>query len=189
MKISMKKVGGSEILAGYLNGRNALTRLLEQTAVEPNGPQMVFLDFSDVEVATASFLRESVLAFRNIVRGRRSGFYPVISNANEPVHDELMELLGSRGDVMMGCVLSGDESVGDAAPIGDLDPKQRVTFDLVREHGETGAGELMRDYGESEQLKNATAWNNRLASLASLGLVVEISEGRTKRYRPLFGGV
>jgi hypothetical protein len=44
----------------------------------------------------------------------------------------------------------------------------------------------MRDYGESEKTKVQTAWNNRLASLAGLGLVVELSQGRAKRYRSLF---
>jgi len=43
----------------------------------------------------------------------------------------------------------------------------------------------MREHGESEGVKQ-TAWNNRLAALAGLGLVVELSQGRAKRYRPLF---
>lgn len=188
MKICMMEITGSEVLAGALNGRAALNRLLAETTAEPDGPELVFLDFSRVEVATASFLRESVLAFRDIVRGRRSSLYPVIANSNEAVRDELMELLQPRGDVLMACVLADDGAVLEAAPMGDLDPKQRVTFDLVREHGETDAGALMRRYGKSEGLKHTTAWNNRLASLAALGLVVELSQGRAKRYRRLFGG-
>jgi hypothetical protein len=43
----------------------------------------------------------------------------------------------------------------------------------------------MREHGESEGVKQ-TAWNNRLVALAAMGLVVELSEGRAKRYRPLF---
>ncbi len=73
-------------------------------------------------------------------------------------------------------------------PLGELDPKQRLTFDLVHERGETDAGALMRDFGESEGVKHTTAWNNRLASLAALGLIIEQSQGRSKRYRPLFEG-
>jgi hypothetical protein len=44
----------------------------------------------------------------------------------------------------------------------------------------------MRNYGESEGVQQ-TAWNNRLAGLANLGLIVELSQGRARRYRPLFG--
>ena len=43
----------------------------------------------------------------------------------------------------------------------------------------------MRDYGKRKGVQQ-TAWNNRLAALAAVGLVVEVSAGRTKRYKPLF---
>ncbi len=188
MKIDLKATCGTPFLAGALNGRAALNQLLTATANEPDGPALVFLDFDGVEIATASFLRESVLAFRDIIRGRRSQYYPVIANANVYVRDELVELLGTRGDVLMTCGLEEGGFVTNVAPIGELDPKQRLTFDLVHEHGETDAGALMRNYGQSEGLKHTTAWNNRLASLAALGLIVEESQGRTKRYRPLFEG-
>lgn len=188
MRLNLRDIVGGKVLAGAVNGRATLNRLLEKTTSEPDEPELVFLDFSDVEVATASFLRESVLAFREIVRSQRSKLYPVIANANDEVKDELLYLLHSRGDCLMACSLSEGESPTEASPIGKLDPKQRLTFELVCEHGETGAGELMRLYGESEEVKHSTAWNNRLATLAALGLVVELSQGRTKRYRTLFGG-
>lgn len=186
MRIDMCALGGGTVLAGALNGKAAFNRLLAETAGEPSRPEPVFIDFSNVEVATASYLRESVLAFRDLVRGRRSTFYPVIANANDVVRDELAELMRARGDVLMACALDADGVVADAGLVGDLDPKQRITFDLVHEHGETDAGELMRAYGESEGLKHTTAWNNRLAALAARGLLVEVSQGRAKRYRPLF---
>lgn len=188
MKINLLEVCGSSVLAGALNGRTALGRLLEATATEADKPEPVFLDFSGIEVATASFLRESVLAFRDIVRGRRSHYYPVIANPDESVQDELIELLRPRGGVLMICTLADDGTVTGAAPLGELDPKQRMTFDLVLQRGETDAAALMREFGESEGVKHTTAWNNRLASLAALGLVIEQSQGRAKRYRPLFEG-
>lgn len=188
MKINLEELGGSAVLAGALSGRSALNDMLAVTTTEPASPEPVFLDFSGVEVATASFLRESVLAFRDIIRGRRSPFYPVVANANDIVRDELVELLRSRGDALMTCILDEEGAVRDAAPLGELDPKQRVTFDLVCEHGETDAGALMREYGKREGMKHTTAWNNRLAALAARGLVIEQSHGRAKRYRPLFTG-
>lgn len=188
MRIDMQTVGGNTILAGALNGKTTFSRLVDRTACEPPAPAPVFLDFSGVEVATASFLRESILAFRDLVRGRRSTFYPVITNANDAVRDELIELMRTRGDVLMACALDTRGKVTATGLIGDLDPKQRITFDLVRERGETDAGELMRAYGESEGLKHATAWNNRLAALAARGLLMEVSQGRAKRYRHIFEG-
>jgi len=73
--------------------------------------------------------------------------------------------------------------VSDPVLLGNLDPKQQLAFDLVNQRGETDATELMRDFGEG--LKSATGWNNRLASLAALGVVIEVSQGRSKRYRPV----
>ena len=187
MRILMRELadGDGLVLAGAINGRKTLAKLVERTGREPAVPEPVFLDFTGVEVATASFLRETVLSFRDTVRGRRSNFYPVIANANDLVADELSVLVAPYGDVLMLCSLDENGQAHQPRLAGDLDPKQRVTFDLVRERGETDAAELMREHGKSEGVQQ-TAWNNRLASLAGLGLLVELSQGRAKRYRPLF---
>ncbi len=187
MRIMMRNLveGEGNVLAGAINGRKVLARLVEFTSREPAIPEIVFLDFCGVQVATASFLRETVLEFRDTVRRRRSNFYPAIANASDLVADELAVLVAPHGDVLMLCSLDDTGKPHHPRLAGDLDPKQRVTFDLVRQRGETDAAELMREYGESEGVKQ-TAWNNRLASLADLGLVVELSQGRAKRYRRLF---
>lgn len=186
LRIDLQELGGTAVLAGALHGRKVLNALLTATTTEPSAPEAIFLDFSNVDVATASFLRESVLTFREHIRGRRSKLYPVIANANNVVCDELLELAKSRGEAFLICNLASDARMQETMLLGDLNPKQKVTFDLVRQHGETDAGELMRIYGEQEGLTQTTAWNNRLAALAALGLIVELSQGRNKRYRPLF---
>jgi len=188
VRMNLRDLAGSSTLTGAISGRSLLCTLLKATPPEPASPEPIFLDFSNVEIATASFLRESLLAFRDVIRGRRSNFYPVLANPNDTVRDELIELMYSRKDIFMSCTLNDSGSVTDAMPIGDLDPKQRMTFNLVCERGETDAADLMRNYGESQGITTQTAWNHRLTSLATLGLVVEISQGRTKRYKPLFQG-
>jgi hypothetical protein len=188
MRIKMKEVGKSRVLAGALNGRSALGRLLELVRSEPENPELIFLDFSVIDAATASYLRECVAGFRDVIRGRDSLYYPVIANPNEAVRDELLELARARGDVFMTCLLTKDGKVSRPTLVGDLEAKQQLTLKLVQDRGETDAGELMRDYGKHEKLRHTTAWNNRLSALASLGLVVEMRQGRLKRYRPLFQG-
>ncbi len=185
MQLKLRALAEIPVLSGAQNGRTMLGKLLELSAIEPPAPEPLFLDFAGVYVATGSYLRESVIALRDIIRGRHSRFYPVIANANETVREELLEVLKSRGSAIMGCTLSADGAVTDAAPLGELDPKQGVTFKLVHDNGLTDAARLMRDHGAAEGVRQ-TAWNNRLAALAALGLVVELSEGRAKRYRPLF---
>jgi hypothetical protein len=188
IRIRMQELeeGNGGVLAGAINGRKVLARLLDRTAQEPVTPETVFLDFDGVQVATASFLRESVLAFRDAVRRRRSNLYPAIANANELVAEELRVLVGSHGNALMLCSLDESGPPRDRRLVGELDPKQRLTFDLVSEHGETDAAELMREHGGGE--KTPTVWNNRLTALTNLGLLVELSRGRSKRYRPLLAG-
>jgi hypothetical protein len=185
MQVKLRALADIPVLSGALNGRTMLGKLLELAAAEPAQPEPLFLDFAGVYVATSVYLRESVMALRDIIRGRHSMLYPVIANANETVREELLEVLKSRGSAVMACALSGEGEVTQAVPLGELDPKQGVTFKIVHEGGLTDAADLMRKYGAAEGIKQ-TAWNNRLAALAALGLVVELSEGRAKRYRPLF---
>lgn len=187
MKIFMSQIGKSEVLAGALNGQKMLSKLLELTRKEPQSPELIYLDFSGVDVATASFLREAVLAYRDTVRRRRSNFYSVIANANQVIEDELKVLVTAESDALMLCLLDKNDQPRAPRLLGRLDPKQRLTFELVQQRNDTNAAELMREHGEKEKV-NQNAWNNRLASLANLGLVVELSEGRSKRYRPLLVG-
>lgn len=185
MLIRMRELGDSDgrVLAGAIPGRKAFGKLLERTGQEPPTAEPLFMDFTGVEVATASFLRETILAFRNTVRHKRSNLYPIITNANELIVDEIAVLLATRGDVLMLCSLDEKGIPRNSRLVGDLDPKQRITFDLVQKRGETSAAELHKHY-KTDHIEQ-TAWNNRLSSLAALGLIVELSQGRSKRYRPL----
>ena len=177
----------TNVLAGAQSGRSAFARLIELAAQEPLAPELLYLDFVNIDIATASYLRESVLQFRDVVRRQRSKLYPVVANANAQVLEELVLLIQASNDVLMICTLDEQGSPSGATVIGMLDPKQKLTFELVSRRGETDASELMRDHGAAEAVKQ-TAWNNRLAALANLGLIYEVSEGRAKRYKPLFGG-
>ena len=184
MHIRMRDLVAKDVLAGALTGRRFLGVLLERIAGKTVEPEPVYLDFKGVEVATASFLRECILEFRDIVRRRWTNYYPIIANASDSVTEELSILVVAQRDVLVLCSLSEDGNPSSPRLVGNLEPKQRITFDLVKNLGETDAGELMRTSNGSEDV-GQTAWNNRLASLSRLGLLMEMSHGRAKRYRPL----
>lgn len=189
MRIAVKDIGGREVLAGAQDGSVAFAKMLKAASREPRDPEPLFIDFAGVEVATASYLRESVLALRDRIRGRRSTLYPVIANANDVIKDELGVLVRARGDVLLLCKVDDADRAFDFEQLGDLDPKQQMTLDAVRERGEIDAAELMRDFGKTEGVNHTTAWNNRLAALSLKGLLMEITRGRSKRYRPVFEGL
>ena len=139
-----------------LHGRKIQAKLLKLTDKEPALPEPVFLDFAGISVATASFLTETVLDYRDAIRRRHSNFYPVVANANHVVEEELKVLVSSDVDVLMLCLLD------EKRLLGKLDPKQRLTFDLVQKRHETDAAELMREHRGTKAVKQ-TAWN--IASL------------------------
>lgn len=185
MILDVAELAGTTILSGAPSGRQLYARLIALLPAEPAAPEPLFIDFGRIEVATASFLRESILAFRTFVRGRKSNLYPVVANPASDVVDELVELVQPRGEVLMTCTLGEDGSVLRYLHVGKLDPMQQLTFDLVNHYGETTATKLMEI--DKSQVK-VTAWNNRLASLSNLGLICEQSQGRAKTYKPIFAG-
>lgn len=184
MHIRLRELLDCDVLSGALTGRKTLQALLDRIGSAPRSPETVYLDFEGIEVATASFLRECVLEFRDTVRRRWTNYYPVVANANETIVEELSVLLEPQRDVLLLCELDETETPHRPRLVGDLEPKQQITFDLVRKLGEADAGELTRTANGTEKV-GQTAWNNRLASLSRLGLLMEHSHGRSKRYRPL----
>ena len=185
LRLDVAELVGLPILSGAPSGRELFGKLVAMLPSEPDTPEPLLLDFGKVQVATASFLRESVLQFRDFVRGRKSNLYPVVANAASDIIDELFELVQPRGEVIMTCNIGDDGAVVRSRHIGKLDPMQKLTFDLVNSQGETTASKLVES--QAGDIK-ATAWNNRLASLSNLGLISEQAQGRAKTYRPLFPG-
>lgn len=187
MHLLISEMMADEFCAGAQPGRELLSKLLAACGGSPAAAEPLFIDFKSIDIATASFLRESVLALRTLLRGRKSNYYPVVANANALVVDEFEILLAPEREALLACTLENDDSLSDVTLLGRLEDKQQRVFDMVGSRGETDAGELQQVYGASEGIQQ-TAWNNRLAALAGLGLIVEMSRGRAKRYRALLQG-
>ena len=168
------------ILAGRLDGKRVFARVIED--VPPiKQPSILMLDFASVELATSSFLGETVLPLRDHLRARRPPIYLVVANLNEKVQEELDELLHRIGDALLSCQFAPGADPRNVQLLGILKPELLETWELVRLMGETTAVELFSS-AKSDRI-GPTAWNNRLTALASKGLVVEFPQGRLKKYR------
>lgn len=178
MKLEIRSIAGEEVLAGALLGKRVLGSLLERMprAAEPI---RVYLDFTGIEVATGSFLREAVIRFRDFCR-KEEFLYPIVANANDKVLEELELLARADSDVLVTCDLQGDEP-SNGRVLGPLEAKQQMTLDTVRSEGEADAVLLSKKH--RDQKVKSTAWNNRLSWLANKGVLLEIRKGRLKRYR------
>jgi hypothetical protein len=170
------------ILAGRLGGKRMFLKALEEMP-SLSEPTVVILDFAGVDLATSSFLSELLIPLRDHLRFRRPPGYVVVANANDRVIEEMDELLSRIGDALLACK-SANDKISRIELVGKLDPKLLETLELVRRQGETSAVEL-HSYSTDSDSIGPTAWNNRLAALARKSLVIEIPQGRLKKYRPI----
>ena len=171
------------VLAGAIPGKAMLAKVI--TAVSrPEKPEPVLLNFEHVETVTSSFLRESLLGFRDYCTKTQPDLYPVVANANEVILDELEFLLNLNGDALLTCELTKQGKVKSSRIVGRLNEKQQLTLNAVLEAREADAATLESKYRESEQIQ-ITGWNNRLSSLVTKGVLMEIKKGRGKVYRPV----
>ncbi len=169
------------MLCGVQAGRQLLGKLVS-AARPPAEPEPAFLDFEGVNVATASFLRESVIAFRDHARATLLGLYPVIANAAPAIIEELDFFLRHRKDAVWACSLTSEGKARDLMIVGELDEAHRATLDLVKRLRTASAPSLA---AQSQESIAPTAWNNRLSNLAARGLLIERRSGKTKTFAPV----
>jgi len=178
----IRSLAKTEILSGVSLGRRVLASLIGQ-APTAEGPSPVFLDFRGVEVATSSFLRESVLAFRDTCAQSMPFLYPVMANLNEAVAEELQFFVNDRSDALWCCDRAPSGKISRLKVLGRsrLEDGQRITLDLVVKLKKVSAPMLHKTDGSIQ----TTAWNNRLNALSSKRLIVEQREGKVKFFSPV----
>src|SRR5262249_39551474 len=152
---------------GAVLGKALLAKLIT-SSLRPAEPEAVLLDFTGVEFATGSFLREAVLGFRDYCTNTQPDLYPVVANAMEAILDELDFLLTIKGDALVACTVNRRGVVGSSQILGQLHEKQRLTFEAVVAAHEADAAFLEKQFGQSEKIQ-ITGWNNRLSSLVAKG--------------------
>lgn len=182
MNYSMRALATSTILSGAILGRRVFTALIEDAPLSETST-LVFLDFDGVEVATSSFLRESVLKFRDTCSQSMPHLYPVVANPNESVLEELQFFINERSDAIWCCGYGSDGEVFNPRILGlsKLEDGQRATLDLVAKLHRASAPMLHK----AESSVQATAWNNRLNALSSKRLLIEQREGKVKFFSPV----
>ncbi|HEY6644517.1 hypothetical protein [Povalibacter sp.] len=185
MHVAMKDFAQDGLLAGKAEGKAVFAHLVQLTKNPPQ-PDVCFLDFSGIDIATTSFLRESIVAYRTYVRREYPNVYPIAANLSSRARDDLELILELRSDAYVVCVLSPDGEPSDVELLGQLDGKQLIALDAVLEAGEADAPTLAE---RNDEGVGATAWNNRLVALADKGILIATNAGRTKLYRPVLEGL
>lgn len=168
--------------AGAGAGKLFFGKLVSLIERQPS-PTVLFLDFRGVAVATGSFIRESLLAFRDYCGSSQSNIYPIIANASQDILDELEFMFSKMKDAFVVCALDDTGRATDGRIVGTLEEKQLETLKAVLASGEVDASVLASK--DPESTLGVTAWNNRLAALAAKRILVENRRGRAKQYSPV----
>jgi hypothetical protein len=183
MHLRLRDFDDQPVLAGADRGKRTFVRLIERLA-SSKIPEVLFLDFDEVDLASASFLREAIINVKNWCRSSRSKLFPVVANANVETLAELAIICELQSDAIVACDIDDKERPSSISLIGELEEKQRGAFDFVQTSGRATARDLM-NASTADRSLSPTAWNNRLNVLVQKGIIMETSSGRTKVFTPL----
>jgi hypothetical protein len=170
------------VLAGSNSGRR-MFNLLWELAIASND-HLFILDFSEIRVATSSFIREAIIVFRRRTREGLPHLYPVLTNLSAEVEEELLIALNQMGEAFWCFSMDKKGGIRKRRLLGRLDPKLQETLDLIDAGRGFDAVTLWKSTNSTESV-GVTAWNNRLANLSKQGLVFESKVGKQKYFRPL----
>jgi hypothetical protein len=166
----------------------------------PDDGLIVAIDFSGIEIVTASYIKATVLCLATCGRLHAGALtageqktldwssveplnvFPLVVEASEDVRSEIDEVFGRRGLACV-CIQSLTMDAAEGKILGNVDPAIARTLQSLRGQSETTAEELHASF-PSEGV-NITAWSNRLAELLRLRIARRKREGKTWRYQPL----
>ena len=182
VRISIRSELG-DFLQGRPLGKRHFARLCELLSETASG-ETIFLDFSDVEVVTGSWINESIVPLLNWSVDDRNDLYPVLTHVSISWLDDLQLV----ADLTHTCFLTALENTSrQAVLVGNLDSAQSETLNAVLEKYEVTGAELERSHADGRV--KATAWNNRLKDLFGKRLLKRQKKGREQIYSPVMSEI
>lgn len=183
MIVNIRKFDDRAVLSGAMQGKRAFLKMAECVALQQIGGAPLYVDFTGVEVATGSYLREAIIHMKEWCRTTEAACSLVVANADAAILEELTLVTEACADAILSCDLKLGEEPTNGRLIGRLEAKQREAFWFVQKSGKATAQSL-KD-ATSQAKISPTAWNNRLNVLSKKGVVRADSDGRTKVFHPI----
>jgi len=169
MMIPLRELVPTGVLAGRLPG-NALRPLLEDQVVAAENGAIAILDFTRVDLVTASYF---LAAFEWLWERE---VCPVIANTTPEVREEIeLALKAANLKALFGT--NQDGHLVEVQPF-NLDSTETATYEKIRSLGTATANDL---YTLDRQIQ-PSAWSNRLALLYRYRLLRRQSMGRQLAY-------
>lgn len=194
---------GNPVAAGAASAEiHAATclRMIEADAIPDVGLICAF-DFSGIELVSASYLKNTLrwaLACGRLSAGNLSAdelvpagsvavkplnIFPVALGANEEVADAIHEFFAGRGCPFVLVNQKEGDGFARGRVIGRLEAAPARTLQLIGPDEEVTADDLFRRAANDEV--NVKAWNNRLAELHRLRVLLRRKAGKSFKFRTI----
>lgn len=181
MIISVRQLGGDQVLAGASFGEEALPAFLEAVRPAVSG-DVVEVDFAGVQVMTGSFFNKAIFPIWDVAR--RSEWFPLLRSVGDIPRGDIELVLTSYGQPAWATASGSGRSPDDAAVVGPDDAQQ----DAILRRAWKGPVTAATLYEEDRSVRS-TAWSNRLAQLHERLLLRRRKVGRQLVYElPWSGG-
>lgn len=181
-RIKMREVTGQDILAGKSDGLRDFPKLvgaIEQTPAD----ETVVLDWTGVEIATASYFGATVVPLLRMAMAAEPDRYFIITGLNVTCLDELKLVLELQGLVAIVGEWKGGR-VRNVNVLGKLDAAYAETLDAVQQMEFASATELHEKHKGRIRI-GKTGWINRLSNLHHLRLIRKQRVGREYVFQSL----
>jgi len=175
-RIAVRRLTGFDTLVGKSGGLRDFPKFMAAVEEAPSGDTVV-LDWSGIEVVTASYLAAT---FGTVLRMAMAGDldrYFVVVGLNKAGVDELTLVVKVQGLVALVGNLDKDGSVHDVCPLGSLDRSYAETLNAVQKAKTASAIDLYERFRTRTRI-GKTAWINRLSNLHRLRLIRKQRIGR-----------
>jgi len=195
----------TKIAAGAQTGKAHARLLLKRigAAKIPESGLIILVSFRGIELATASYVKETILWLAICGRMHAGALspseqrsldwsslqplnvFPAVSDANEDIQHEIDEVFARRG---LPCVLVeevNNDLILVAKILGSVEPTLARTIQAIEGSSDATADDLHRKC--PDEGVNITAWNNRLSELNRMRIARRRRDGKFWRYQPLAG--
>ncbi|MBX3655909.1 MAG: hypothetical protein KF686_17130 [Ramlibacter sp.] len=175
--VEAARASQDELWAGEAQGRKAFPRLLD--LMQDFQGTLCVVDLTGIKMVTASAFRSSMRALRDHVSGV---FHAptVFANASDLTVEEATYVASKFSEAYLFAEWSANQ-LHSLRLVGNLDDPLRTTLSLLQSEGPSDAKSLHAIAGAP----GVTAWHNRLSELEDRGLVVAVSEGRSRVFQSI----
>ena len=198
-----RELHGHDVASGAVTGKahaEKVAAMVAGTVGDDPGTRVVF-DFADIKLASASYIKATVLWLTTCGRIHAGvidpgdllslentqfqpfNVFPLVASANHEIETELREVFGGRGLICIIATEWTSDNVAIAEVVGSLEATARKTLKAINGFTEFTAYDLQDRF--PNEAVNATAWNNRLVELYRLRLLRRRKEGKFWKYQPV----